>query len=285
MSSSISTRSSFVSHCASRPRNSSVIARSASSERASISGSKAATSGTIVSTSLSFRPSPACRSLLKRPMWPPSVPTAVIGALRGPPPNENVAPVTAVGQEPELQTLTETRKGWWERISPTVVGCIVAVGLALWSTGGAWGGRPPHGEDVMAYLVRADFVLPHLVAHGRLDGWFPRFYLGYPEFLFNGPGVACALGLARGMTLGALSNAGALKVVGVVSFAALPVAIAFLARSLGLGRLTAGIAAVLSLLVSSEFGPGLQGLYLIGLVSHQLGAPFFFLALGALLRV
>ena len=50
-------------------------------------------------------------------------------------------------------------------------------------------------------------------------------------------------------------------------------------------RLPAGIAAVLSLLVSSEFGPGLQGLYLIGLVSHQLGAPLFCLALGALLRV
>ena len=60
---------------------------------------------------------------------------------------------------------------------------------------------------------------------------------------------------------------------------------AFLARSLGLGRLAAGIAAVLSLLVSSEFGPGLQGLYLIGLVSHQLGAPLFCLALGASLRV
>jgi len=41
--------------------------------------------------------------------------------------------VTAVGQVSELQTLTETRKRWWERISPTAVGCIVAVGLALWA--------------------------------------------------------------------------------------------------------------------------------------------------------
>jgi hypothetical protein len=192
---------------------------------------------------------------------------------------------TAVGQDSELQTITETRKRWWEGISPTVVGCAVAVVLALWSTAGAWGGRPPHGEDVMSYLVRADFALPHLVAHGRLDGWFPRFYLGYQEFLFNGPGVAWSMGVARGVTLGALSNTGALKVVGVVSFAALPTAMAFLARSLGLGRLAAGIAAVLSLLVSSQFGPGLQGLYAVGLVSHQLGAPLFCLALGALLRV
>ena len=117
--------------------------------------------------------------------------------------------MTAVGQGPELQTLTETRKRWWERISPTVVGCVVAVGLALWSTGGAWGGRPPHGEDVMAYLVRADFALPHLVAHGRLDGWFPRFYLGYQEFLFNGPGVAWARCQARrsGSICGSVTSA------------------------------------------------------------------------------
>jgi hypothetical protein len=53
----------------------------------------------------------------------------------------------------------------------------------------------------------------------------------------------------------------------------------------GLGRLAAGIAAILSLLVSSQFGPGLQGLYAVGLVSHQLGSPLFCLALGALLRV
>jgi negative regulator of sigma E activity len=192
----------------------------------------------------------------------------------------------AIGQDSELQILASAqRQRWWERFSPTVVGCVVAVVLALWSTAGARGSRPPHGVDVMSYLVRANFALPHLVAHGRLDGWFPRFYLGYQEFLFNGPGVTWAMGAARGVTLGALSNAGALKVVGVASFAALPVAMAFLARSLGLGRLAAGIAAILSLLVSSEFGPGLQGLYAVGLVSHQLGAPLFCLGLGALLRV
>jgi hypothetical protein len=202
-------------------------------------------------------------------MWSPSVPTAVVTASRGgsrDPPDENVAAVTAVVEDSELQSLASAQKRWWERISPTVVGCVVAVLLALWSTGGAWGGLPPHGEDVMSYLVRADFALPHLVAHGRLDGWFPRFYLGYQEFLFNGPGVAWSMGAARAVTFGALSNPGALKVVGVVSFAALPAAMAFLARSLGLGRLTAGIAAILSLLVSSQFGPGLQGLYAVGLV-------------------
>src|SRR5262249_26251022 len=205
----------------------------------------------------------------------------------GRPECEHAAVGTAVGEDSELQIRSEPRKRqrWWERVSPTGVGVLVATVVAIFSTRGAWGALPPHGEDVMAYLVRADFGLPQLVAHGRLDGWFPRFYLGYQEFLFNGPGVTWAMAGVRGVTFGALSNAGALKVVGVLSFAALPAAMAFLARSLGLGRLAAGVAAVLSLLVSSEFGPGLQGLYAVGLVSHQLGAPLFLLALGALLRV
>jgi hypothetical protein len=192
---------------------------------------------------------------------------------------------TAVGEDTELQVPTKRRKLGVERWSPTVVGAVVGVVVAVWSTRGAWGALPPHGEDVMAYLVRADFALPQLVAHGQLDGWFPRFYLGYQEFLFNGPGVTWAMAAARGVTFGVLSNAGALKVVGVLSFAAVPAAMAFLTRSLGLGRLASGVAAVLSLLVSSGFGPGLQGLYSVGLVSHQLGAPLFLVALGALLRV
>jgi Bacterial membrane protein YfhO len=191
----------------------------------------------------------------------------------------------AVGQDSALQSLAKPRKRWWERVSPVVVGCVVAAGVAVWSTRGAWGGRPPGGEDVMAHLVRLDFGISQLVAHGRLDGWLPRFYLGYQEFLFNGPGLAWTVAAVRGVTVGVLSDAGGVKVVGVVSFAALPAAVAFLARSVGLGRTAAGIAAVLSLLVSSLFGVGLQGLYLTGLLSHQLGAVFFCLALGALLRV
>jgi len=137
----------------------------------------------------------------------------------------------------------------------------------------------------MSHLVRLDFGISELVAHGRVDGWLPRFYLGYQEFLFNGPGLAWAVALLRGLTLGALSNAGALKVAGVLSLAAMPAAVAFAARSLRLGRRSAGIAAVLALLVSNVFGVGLQGVYVVGLVPHQMGAACFFVALGALIRM
>jgi hypothetical protein len=193
--------------------------------------------------------------------------------------------VTTGLPSPEPQAAPTARRRWWERLSPTAVGCAVAAALAVWSTRGAWGGGLPAGEDVPAHLVRFDFGISELVAHGRLDGWIPRLYLGYQEFLFQGPGLTWAVAAIRGVTLGMLSNAGGIKVIGVLSFAAVPVAMGFLARSLGLGRVAAGIAAVLALLVSNPVGVGLQGVYLWGLLPNQLGAALFCLTLGALLRI
>jgi hypothetical protein len=80
------------------------------------------------------------------------------------------APVTTAVRSPDLQASATPRKQWWQLLSPTVVGCVVAAAVAVWSTRGAWGGRPPAGEDVMGNLVRLDFGISHLVAHGRLDG-------------------------------------------------------------------------------------------------------------------
>ena len=194
--------------------------------------------------------------------------------------------VTTVVRDPETQIVaTPDSRRWWPRVSPIAVGCVVAVALALWSTRGVWGGWLPAGEDVPAHLLRFDVGISQFVAHGRLDGWLPRYYLGYQEFLFQGPGLTWAVAAVRGVTFGILSNPGGIKAIGILSFAAVPVSLAFVARSLGLGRLTAGIAAVLALLVSSPVGVGLQGIYLWGLLPNQLGGVFFMLSLGALLRI
>ena len=136
----------------------------------------------------------------------------------------------------------------------------------------------------MAHLVRADFGIPHIVARGRVDGWFPRFVLGHQEFLFNGPGLVWLMALVRAVTFGAASNDAALKVVCVASFVALPPAVCFLARSFGLGRRASGLSGILALLVSTPFGVGLRGLFGTGLVPHQVGAVLFCLALGAAVR-
>ena len=140
------------------------------------------------------------------------------------------------------------------------------------------------GGDITADLVRSNYGIAHFVLHGRLDGWFPRFMLGHEEFLFNGPGVTWAVALIRACTFGALSTTGAVKALAIVSIAAEPLAVAYLARSFGLDRLGAGIAGVLALVATVGYGLGLEGLFVNGLLSHQVGAIPFFVSFGAVLR-
>jgi hypothetical protein len=163
-------------------------------------------------------------------------------------------------------------------------GLAAAVALALWMMAGLWGPGPPVGDDTMAHLVRAEFTIRDLLP--RLDGWQPQFGLGYQQFLFYGPGFTWLVALVHGLGLGFLSIPGAFKVATVLAVVALPLSVAFLARSFGLDRRAAGLAAVLSLLVSSPFGGvGLPGTFGTGLIPNQLGGVFFCLAFGGVLRV
>src|SRR3954468_8642682 len=158
------------------------------------------------------------------------------------------------------------------------------IAIALWMTRGAWGDRPPAGDDVMAHITRADFGLAHLFFHGRLDGWFPRFMLGHEEFLFYGQGFTWLLGVLRLATFGALSNTGAVKVAAIGSFVLFGPAAAFLARSMGLSRLASMVAGVLALAVNNVFGLGLTGIFVIGLVPQQVAAVGACIGMGAALR-
>src|SRR4029079_11900794 len=126
--------------------------------------------------------------------------------------------------------------------------------------------------------------IAHLVAHGRLDGWFPRFMLGHQEFLFNGPGVTWAASFIPALTFGTLSNSGALKVLAIAAIAAEPLAVAYFARSFGLDRVTGAIAGILALTATVGYGLGLEGQFVNGLLSHQVGAIPFFVSFGAVLR-
>ncbi|MDQ4143656.1 MAG: hypothetical protein M3198_07910 [Actinomycetota bacterium] len=163
---------------------------------------------------------------------------------------------------------------------------IVGVAIALWLTAGVWGARPPGGDATLGHLILAEFSIDHILGEWQLDGWSPRFNLGYETFLILGPGFFWAVGLVKLLSLGLLSTAGAFKVVVVTSFLFLPLVVAFLARSFGLDRREAGIAAILALAVNSPFGGmGLHGLFGKGLVIQQFAAVFFFLALGSILRL
>ena len=72
-------------------------------------------------------------------------------------------------------------------------------GRAVWLVEPVVGSRPPAGEDVMAHLVRADFGIAQLVAHGRLDGWFPALRPRPPGVPLQraGPDVADGAGAGR----------------------------------------------------------------------------------------
>ncbi|GIU87999.1 MAG: hypothetical protein KatS3mg009_2514 [Acidimicrobiia bacterium] len=172
-----------------------------------------------------------------------------------------------------------------DAVAWTVTGVVAGALTGLWLTRGAWGPGLVAGGDVTAHLVRADFGIAEIVARGRLDGWSPRFMLGHQLFLFNGPGVTWAIALLRAATFGVASNPGALKALVIATFALQPAAVAYLARSLGLDRRASALAGILSLTVSVGFGLGMEGTFVNGLVSHQLGALVFFVALGALLRL
>jgi len=166
-----------------------------------------------------------------------------------------------------------------------VGGPIVAVATAVWLTFPAWGPTPFAGVDVTAHVIRVTFGVEQLVARGRLDGWSPDSFLGFQHFLFRGPGLTWLVAMVRALGFGRLTTVEAFNAVVLGAFVAFPLAAAFLARSYGLPRRAAGVAAVLALSVSYSLGNGLEGLFGVGLVEHTVGAVFFALALGAILRV
>lgn len=168
-------------------------------------------------------------------------------------------------------------------LSPITTGVVVGTALALWTVADVVGPELVPGNDGTGHLVRAEVGID-ILRSGRLDGWNPRFGVGYEQFLFYGPGFTWALGLLRLLTLGALSDAGALKVLAVASFAAVPGAAAFCSRSLGLGARAAGLAAVTSLLASGPFGVGLEGTFGLGLFPQQLAGVLVLVAVGAIVR-
>lgn len=167
-----------------------------------------------------------------------------------------------------------------------IVGCAFAIGFTIWLTWGIWQPGIPFGDDNAAHVARTDFALNELFPRLRLDGWQPTYGIGYQEFLFVGPVFTWLAGLLKVITLGRLSNLDAFKAAIVVSYALVPVGVAFLAWAFGLGKRVAGIAAVLSLTISSPLGgAGLASIFETGLVANQIGSVVFCLGLGGMVLI
>lgn len=108
--------------------------------------------------------------------------------------------------------------------------------------------------------------------------------LGYQLFLFYGPGLTALVGLARLLSFGQLSDPGALEVVLVAAYLAMPLATARLGRAFGLRRSTAVACGVLALAAGSTRGGGIDGAFATGLAAQQVAVPLTILALAQLVE-
>lgn len=138
--------------------------------------------------------------------------------------------------------------------------------------------------DIPGHLDRTRYGLVEIFGRGQLDGWYPGSALGYQAFLLYGPGLTMAVAAVRLATGGALSDVGALKCLIVAGFVALPPAMAFLGRSLGLSRTAAWSAALLALAVSSGAAGGLSAVVVTGLVTQHLAIPLVLVVLALSVR-
>lgn len=162
---------------------------------------------------------------------------------------------------------------------------VLALAAAAWLTTGVWGAGSPGGLDTMAHVVRTDFGLREVLGRGHLDGWSPSPGVGSELFLFYGPGLAILTGAVRLASLGILSVPGAFKAVVLGSFLMIPPAMVYLARSFGLSWRASWLGAILALGVSTIYGVGLEGVFVTGLVPHQVATPILLLTLGAIVRL
>src|SRR5688500_1420056 len=130
-----------------------------------------------------------------------------------------------MGARPRDPLATPTRPGdTWV----LVVGCALAVAASVWLTWGIWAPGVPTGDDTAAALVRAEYANTYLFSDLQPEGWQSSFGLGYQEFLFVGPGFTVGVAALEALSFGALSTLGAFKLMSVISFAALPLAVAAL---------------------------------------------------------
>ncbi|HEV7762980.1 MAG TPA: hypothetical protein VGO78_28410, partial [Acidimicrobiales bacterium] len=154
----------------------------------------------------------------------------------------------------------------------------------LWITRHGLLSATPAGADIYGHVARTDFALHELFAHNRLDGWYPGLGGGYRMFTVNGPGLALLAGVVRIGTLGRADTAQAFGLLGALSIAVLPWAVALLSRELGATRMGAALHGLLALFVSFYAGGGLAGLYGPGLIAQSVGLPLQVVALALVIR-
>jgi hypothetical protein len=147
-----------------------------------------------------------------------------------------------------------------------VVGLSGLCAFLLWRLRHVFAPGPLLGWDSVGHLLKVEHVRRVLLPAFAIDGWFPYWHCGFQLFQLYPPAfywitavVACATGPVV-----------ALKLTTLASFLALPPAVYWMLRELGIRRAGALAAALASAFVSCNSG-GIPGTFLVGLLPGTLG--------------
>ena len=132
--------------------------------------------------------------------------------------------------------------------------------------------------DAPRHLLRSVVMAKQFLPSGHVDGWSPWWYLGAQLFLFQSYGYFLVIGGAALMLEHFATIESVFKFFYVLPIVALPAAVAFLSRRLGLSRGGALASSVVCLAFGSPLGYGLQGMFGIGLLLQGIGILAFALA-------
>jgi hypothetical protein len=193
-------------------------------------------------------------------------------------------PARAASAEPNAASAGR-RSGWVERAS-TLLALLLTYGILLWYLKPSLLLKPTitGGGDTIAHYVAAKYLRDYLLPIGKLVGWMPGNFAGYPLFLFYFP---LAFLLIAGFSL-VVSFPVAFKLGTVAGTFGLPMASLVALRWIGCPFPIPALGAVLTLPFLLNSGNSMWGgnipSTLAGEFSHSLSLALLVLLLGALYR-
>lgn len=178
-----------------------------------------------------------------------------------------------------------TRQAWIERVG-TLAALALTYGLLLWYLKPSLLLKPTitGGGDTISHYVAAQYLRNYLLPHGKLIGWMPGSFAGYPLFLFYFP---LAFLLIAGLSF-VISFPVAFKLGTVAGTFGLPIASLAALRWIGCPFPIPALGAILTLPFLLNAGNSMWGgnlpSTLAGEFSHSLSLALLVLFMGALYR-
>src|SRR5207302_6188293 len=112
---------------------------------------------------------------------------------------------------------------------------LAVIGFVLWQLQPSqlFRNTTPAGGDMGAHVWQPTYLRDHLLPHGRLTGWTPDWYAGFPALVFYFPLPSLLIVILGGIVPAAV----AFKLITVLGVLTLPCAAFLFAKFLGLRNL------------------------------------------------